>query len=462
MPAIRDVISYSEPRMLSTLIVSGAKAPWQTVTGVDDFKTKIGAIPSSQLIGDNAYRYNIMGRIQQASVINSQIGSSGSDGTFQLSLKDQYLYEGMNVSFGYARYFQARVMSGPSGGPNNWVYSFQSVDGTLFNYATMVTPQAGEKTCFGAFTSYGERSLRGFGRTHYPQQFINHLGIQRKTIAISGSALTDVIWTMYAGKKGWFYEKERQARLQFMMEDEHNKWFGRSTMKDQYGNLRQQAFLQDTKGDYITTGDGIIPQLEGGNEQWGSATNGMFTLQDFKDMMKTLKKKSTALFGNRWVVVTGSDGYSNAQEVLQAYWIATGGRIVQNQKNGGGADIEVGNSFDTFNFEGNSITFVQHPMFDDEQRFPLAASDGGLYQSGMYIFIDMGINSNGVQNMEILSKGAYGINRSMNYYYLDGVTGEPGITPVSSIDAKEFNMIKEDGIFIYNTTSCGIGYRSAA
>jgi len=39
---------------------------------------------------------------------------------------------------------------------------------------------------------------------------IGHLSIQRKTVAISGGAGTDVLWVHFNGGKGWFFEKERQ------------------------------------------------------------------------------------------------------------------------------------------------------------------------------------------------------------------------------------------------------------
>src|ERR1039457_1493112 len=76
-PIIRDILEYAEPRMLSTLIVSGAKTPWDLQVGrTDVVRTKIGTIPKDKEIGDNGYRYPVMGRIQSPSVIVSQVGST--------------------------------------------------------------------------------------------------------------------------------------------------------------------------------------------------------------------------------------------------------------------------------------------------------------------------------------------------------------------------------------------------
>ena len=92
------------------------------------------------------------------------------------------------------------------------------------------------------------------------------------------------------------------------------------------------------------------------------------------------------------------------------------------------------------------------------KRWSQRGSDGKLLQSSLMIFLDMGTVA-GRANIEILTKGAYGINRSMVSAYLNGMTGD-NRDVVSPTDAIEFNMLKEDGIFIYNTMSCGIIYKS--
>ena len=455
-PVVRQIMEYAEPRMLSTLIVSGATSPWDTVS--NNAKTAIGTIPKDKTIGSNGYRYQKHGRIQIASEIIAQVGTSLASGFFQLRMKDNYLVPGMNVLF-YDDTFQARVMGLPSGTAGNYVYTFQSVTGEAFSYATMVTPQLGVKTCFGMFTSYGERSLRGYGRSHYPEQYINHLTIQRKTISISGDANTDVLEVHFNGTRGWWYLAEQQARLQFMMENEWQKWFGRSTYRDAAGNLLTTPRLTDTEtGEYIIQGDGLLPQIEGGNEAWGSGANGMATVDDFMDMIKTLSSKSDAIYGKKWYVVTGMEGYYHAQVVLRDWWANNyGGNDARNLSSNavGGQDVTVGANFNQINFAGNSLCFVQHPLFDNDQAWRARGSDGTLAQSGMYIFLDT-TKMNGKNNIEILSKGSYGVNRSMIMRYLNGMTGDSKSNVVSSVDALEYNMLKHDGIFAYSTETCGI------
>lgn len=456
-PALRGILEYANQREITTMLVSGAVGPY----GVGDVSTKVGDLSTKKEIGDNAYRFDIMGRIQRASIINSQVGTTQTDGTFQLSMADNNLYPGMNALF-HGQQFQARVMSNPTGGPGNYIYTFKSPDGTLFVWGTHVAPQGSTKSVFGGFTSYGEGSLRGYGNSFFPDTFMQHTTIQRKAAKITGTAASQVLWLEYDGPKGklegWMYEAIRQGRAQLAMENEFSKWFGLSTMKDDNGRLLAKSRLQDYETGFdIVAGDGLIPQLAGGNETVGTGTDGNASADDFIDMMSQLEKKSNGVSGLTWVCVTGTDGYANAQIQMQTLAGNQGIQIhqvvAQNDKSGG-ADVGVGFNFTKFNVNGNSLTFVKHPMFDDESRFTERGSDGKLLQSSMYVILNMGTQSS--RNIEILAKGANGISRAEVSAYINGLSGDSSKTVMSSEDAIKYELLREDMIVCYNTQSCGI------
>ena len=95
-PAIRKMLEYKDQRMISTLLVNGAVGPY----GVKDVPSSyLPSLEEGKMIADNAYRFNIMGRIQRPSNILSQVGATSPDGTFQLVLSDNYLVPGMNAVF---------------------------------------------------------------------------------------------------------------------------------------------------------------------------------------------------------------------------------------------------------------------------------------------------------------------------------------------------------------------------
>lgn len=454
-PFLREIIEYAEPRMLSTLIVSGAKTPWDLRSGdTESLKTKIGAIPADQLVGDNAMRYKVQGRIQQKAKVVSQVGTTAIDGTFILKMFDNYLYPGQMVKF-YRDFFYARVMGTPQRVAGGWNYVFYNPT-EQFNSSIHLAP-TGESFAFGAYTSYSEGSLRGYSRSHYPSEFINHMTIQRKSYALTGDALTDVTWYVADGQKGWRYQRELQFRLQFLMENEHAKWDGTSSMKDVNGVLlpRSSEVDPDTGFDIIR-GDGVIPQIQGGNEMFGSGVDGRSTLDDVRDMMRTLEKRSNSVYGKMWYYITGTEGYGHMQDLLRNYWVNNmGGRSTNasNTMTVGGESIPVGGNFDTFNVDGNQIICVKHPGWDDPEKWFETSSNGFKLRENMGLFVDPGTSEK--PNIEILTKGAYGINRAQVEAYINGLTGGSE-KPLHSVDAVSFEMLKQDMIVIYNTASCGI------
>jgi hypothetical protein len=464
-PEIREMLEYANRRALTTLLVSGVVTPY----GINNNeKTKIPNVDTKgKGIGNNGYEFRVMGRIEKPSVILSQVGSTDALGNFTLKMADRHLNKGQVCVFNGGR-FVANVMSQPRGNESSgYIYDFASPSGDLFVWATHVAGQAGTKTCFGAWTSFGERSLKGYGNSKFPDMFINHMTTQRSTVAITGDAAASVLWYNYtsaSGKtsKGWMYEEVAQQQAKFTMENERQKWFGVSDMKNADGSIRATPRLTDPEtGEYITSGDGWEEQVAGGNVAYGSGVNGNATLTDFTDMMKTLEKKSDMVSGLSWVCVTGTDGYANFQE--QAVALAGNqniqfmDQITQDGKPGGAA-VQVGYNFTKLNINGNAIIVCKHPLFDDELLFTERGNDGEILMSSTYFIMNLG--SEGAKNMEILHKAANGVNRSMVEAKLNGLTGASETT-ISEEDAMKFAILKQDMLVVYNTQICGIIYKSS-
>jgi len=464
---IDKVIMYAEQRHLMTLLTSGARssrytAPGITPSGGDTVKTKIQAIPTGEMVSSNAWSYKIMGRIQKASEVvgtaavgTPTAGTSTKGGTFKLYLKDDYHTIGMNCVFPNGEH--ARVMSRPQGYTGKYLYHFECFPGKTFSWATWVGSLSGRKSVFGGYSSFGERSRRGYGNFHYPDRYIQHTTKQRKSISLSGDVnANEVYWYEVNGGKGFVYEAEAQMRAQFLLEDEYRLWWGESTMRDQYGNLLSRASMQDEYGNDIVAGDGWVQQIKGANDLDSSGTSGMANYDDFSDMVKTLKKKKNRISGNQWVVVTGADGMANAHDVASGRF-DSGNPLVQiqtqNDKNGGAEPI-VGFNFKVLNIAGEQITFVENPMMDDDEKFPARLTNGNLRMSNTFYFMDLDVDQRGRNNVEIRVRGRAGVNRNMVYLWENGMTGEGKAS--NPIDAKAFHMLKENLLAVYSTKTCGI------
>lgn len=464
---IDRVIMYAEQRHLMTLLTSGARdsrytAPGVTPKGGNTVTTKIKPIPQGEMVSSNAWSYKIMGRIQKATEITGTAavgtvttGTTTKGGTFQLYLKDTYMTIGMNCVFPNGKH--ARVMSRPTGSTGQHLYRFECFPGETFDWATWVGVQIGRKTVFGGYTTFGERSRRGYGNFHYPDRYIQHTTKQRKSISLSGDVnVNEVIWYEVNNSKGFVYEAEAQMRAQFLLEDEYRLWWAQSTMRDAYGNLLPRASMQDEHGQDIVAGDGWVQQILGANDLETSGTDGSATYDDFSDIIRTVKKKKNRISGNTWIFVTGADGMQNANDVSAARF-NVGNPLVQqvNQSSmPGGAEPYVGYNFKVLNIAGEQIIFVENPMMDDDEKFPAKLSNGRLRMSNTYYAMDLDVDEKGRKNVEIRARGRAGINRNIVYYWENGMTGEG--TPTSPVDAKAFHMLKENLLAVFNTKTCGI------
>lgn len=468
------VIMYAEKRNLMTFITAGATNGAFTVPRTtESYGTRIPLIPQGEMIAGNAWKHDIMGRIQISSTILGTgavgvptAGTTKKGGYFQLLLKDNYISPGMNVNFYNGKI--ARCMAHPSGGANGFVYRFQCYPGDTFSWNEWIAPQVGQKTCFGGFTTYGERSLRGYGRVHYPDKYINHMTIQRKGASITGDANVDeVLWYVTKTKegatvKGWIFWIEAQIRAQLTMEDEYQKKWGRSTMKDSLGNLLDTpSMIDEESGLPLYAGDGAFIQMDGVNDMDASGINGEATWDDLEDMSGELKKRSNSEGGQLRYVITGTDGLLNVHHQALAHghtnYLLT--QVLKQEDKIGGANPTIGFNFQKINVGGDTLVFVVDPMLDDDKRFPRRLKNGKLASAMTYYFLDMSQNEEGRPNIEIRTKGRNSINRNFVYYYENGMTGD-GV-PTKSIDGKEFQILKQNLIAIFNTRACGVIYPPA-
>jgi hypothetical protein len=462
-PQIRNLLEYKNKRYLMTLLTSGAFDKGGNNYFVNNNqKTKIPMVKTDGGgIGGNAYYFDSIGRIEKAATIRSQVGASGVDGSFTLNMLDEYLYPGWVVRFSSG--YLARVQNYPTGSSaSGWNYNFKSVNGTQFVFATHVGVT---KTCFPMFSAYSEGSLNSDSRDKHPDRLVNHMTIQRKTGAMTGSAKSDILWYSYENGAGigWMPWKIDQMNAVFTEENERHKWFSVSSMKNSDGSLATVSNMGNdpTTGLPIIIGDGWQEQVLSSNIMVASGTDGNATEDNFTDMMQLMQLGSNQVKGITWVMVTGTSGYANFQR--KAVNLAGNQNIqlmqsITQSAAAGGAVVDMGYDFASINFAGNKITCIIHPMFDDPKIFPEIGQDGKPLMSGTYFL--MGVNSEDTPTMEILAKNANGVNRSYVQASFTGMTGSAGMVQ-SEVDADKWAVLKEDLFCIYNPALCGIIYKAS-
>jgi hypothetical protein len=461
-PQIRPLLERVQRRQMTTLITAGVVTPYgikyDKPTNIPDVASK-----GTKGIGADAYQFRIMGRIESISPIVGQIGASNTDGSFTLKMQDDTQTIGNNVTF-YGGRKMARVMAGPRATSGGFLYDFQTASREVFDYSTWVTPQSGVKFCFTSHTTFGEQSLRGYGYSKYPDMFINHMSTQRQSISITGDANTQVLWLNYLGtdgveRKGWMPESISQTRAKMAVQDERAKLFGVSSMKNADGTLATVSnYVDPQTGRPVIQGDGLEEQIAGGNVVYGSGVNGQPTIDDISDLMITLRQKGNEVSGYTWLYLTGTVGYMNIQQVAVNHLGNQGIQLMQyitQDGKPGGANVDAGYTFGKINIGGSSIVVCEHPLLDDPLFASEIGADGKSKLSGT-VFV-LPIKEENSDNIEILHKAAYGVNRSMIEATLNGMTGAPEMV-LSQEDSKTYAILKQDMINIYNTQIAAMIY----
>jgi hypothetical protein len=158
------------------------------------------------------------------------------------------------------------------------------------------------------------------------------------------------------------------------------------------------------------------------------------------------------------MAITGSAGMANARKVIRQANVDDGFRYNYNGNNSenGGAKITAGFNFDEINIEGQKVIFVENPQWNNKEIFPSVLSSGKSRMGSTIFFGDFETNSQGIPNVEIRTRGGNGVDRSFVYGVFDGMTGVQGRKPVTSVDAIQFDMLKENMLVTRNTKKGGI------
>lgn len=463
---IDKFIMYAEKRYLTTLLVSGAReskytAPAYTPEGRQSVKTRIKPLDQAAKVSSKGYAFKVMGRIQKEVEV---IGAAGTPtqgtayqgGTFSLYLGDNTLKKGMNCLFSNNKH--ARIKTLPTRQGNKWLYRFECYPGDTFDYTTWCASASGRRTIFGGYSTYGERSQRGYATFFYPDTYIQHTTIQRKSFSMSGDVLAEEVrWYSVDEQKGFVFEAEAQARAQFLLEDEHQKWWGKSTLKDAYGKLLDRpAMIEEDDGEEIWAGDGLYEQTRGINDMETSGANGAATYQDFSDMVDRIKRHMDTTGGDPIIVVTGREGMANAAAVAKQEAQSSNVYYTIDAKGNsrvGGMDVEVGYNFQILNIAGEQLLFVENPQWNDKLKYPGQLSNGKGRMGSTFFFSKWGSMGDGRNNMEIRARGKNGVDRNMVYLTKNGMTGYGKAEEAT--DAISFHMLKENLIIVYDPRLSG-------
>tara|TARA_R110000787_G_scaffold81538_2_gene176753 strand:+ start:6893 stop:8266 length:1374 start_codon:yes stop_codon:yes gene_type:complete len=398
-----------------------------------------------ELIGENAFRWPILGRLNRPSTCTGVITGTGvGNSTFTVEFEENFLNPNDVVRF--AGEEQAIVMGEPAPSVGGYLFSFilQTNDPLAVIAPASVGAGLTANTVGSAFP---EGSDRGYENHVYPDWYINHIGIARKSKSITGSALTDVTWIENNGQRVWFFTDEKLMREEFLYQKELDSWYSTSTM-DANGN----STVIGTDGKPIVKGDGVLRQIDAANVD---TYNGQLTEKRLTDFLAQLQL-NTGSQEKHWMVFTGVAGKVAFHEAMKDLVYPAGNLVYDAQV---GADTEIGVNFTSYNALGSRLTLVHNSLFDDPNLHGnnIDPVSGFPKESFRMVFLDMG-TTDGVANIERKVKGAAGMDRGMIIKYISGMVNpfnQSSMEAANSRDAFTCEVLCESGIIVRNPLSCG-------
>lgn len=301
--------------------------------------------------------------------------------------------------------------------------TFQTITVQGLDGNATVTVAANEKIGHIA-NVFGEGSSAPNGRRYLPNERYNYLQKFRRSIYVTGDALSS---RTYVGKNGvWVYEQEMIDMDEFAKDRENAIMFGE--MSD--------PAVVGASGQYTT--EGIVTSVLAGGVT-GNYAPAAFDEQDLQAQITAMRISSPA---NEYTVFCGAEFMQKAQVSLKDYTISGGVSFGSFGKNLFGIDCQ------SYKFFSTTINFVHYPTFDDTHTLPY--SGNGVTASNQINFSDFSLwlnmgSEKGTPYIKLKHREHNGLSRRLEYKSIDGMPTS-GEKVTTSRDANEKHLFSEIGV----------------
>jgi hypothetical protein len=285
-----------------------------------------------------------------------------------------------------------------------------------------------------------ELSERGYSKyVSNTETHRNYISRQRASVSWSGDFAMQEDIFIQTGKNNkstasYFKmnKKEKECMDTFLLSREQNCIFS-ETNYDTNG----KCLDQDDQQRDIPMGDGVIPQIERYCDKFSYS---ILTSDVLDDVMSAMREKSDNATGNVYAVVCNEKLYDQVGKLMIAdlrfQSSADGAYFYSKSK---GDKVKVGAEFDTYTFQGNTISFMPDRALS--QEYP---------EGGYGIFLDTGADlASGRPNVSMFTlQGSEIISGNLN-----GMGGSNGNTSgeiSTAIHGSQYHLLGYSGAVVFN------------
>lgn len=284
-----------------------------------------------------------------------------------------------------------------------------------------------------------ELSERGYTKYHSNTE-IHRNYISRHRASTSWSSdfgvMEDIYIEQAKGKNEYEYykmnKKEKDCMDTFLMSRENSCIFSQ-TNYDRNG----KCLDQDDEGRDIPMGDGVIPQIERYCEKFSYS---ILTSTIFNAILNAMTEKSHMPTGNTYAVICNERFYQHVGVLMQSdlrFQSPSDGSYFYSV--GAGKKVQVGAEFNSYTFQGNTLTFMPDRALSQE------------YPDHAYgIFLDTTADvTSGKPNIAMFTlEGSEMI--SGNLIGMGGLDGKSSGTVSTSVAGSEYHLMGYGGSCVFN------------
>jgi hypothetical protein len=376
--------------------------------------------------------------IKKVRIVGSISGDGANKNVESIILAERYYDK--NDTFTLDNKQQLFVVSTPKKlSQSRWEYKVVLVGNDMSKTINTAYAAAGKDTRYRS-NYHPELSERGYTKwISNTETHRNYLSRQRASTSWSAdfAMMEDIyIQTGKDSKDSSSYykmnKKEKECLDTFLISREQNCLFSETNY-----DVNGKCLDQDDHGRDIPMGDGVIPQIERYCDKFSYS---ILTIDVLDDVLATMREKSDAPTGNIYAVICNERFYDQVGKLMSSelrFQSSADGAYFYSKAAGG--KVKVGAEFDTYHFQGNTISFMPDRVLS--QEYP---------EGGYGIFLDTGADlSSGRPNVATFTlEGSEMI--SGNLHGMGGADGKTSGEVSTGVHGSEYHLLGYSGAVVFN------------
>jgi hypothetical protein len=402
-----------------------------------------------RVVGNRKVMWRMKGYpIRKGTIISQDGGSTPGLGNaaFNVVVSTDFMGVGDNLEL-VDRSTLLHVLGKTNTGSGQWTYRVKLVtnSSTAFCDPTLLT--AGNEIGFG-HTMFPELSEDASEKTTYGEWHTEFLTIQRMKHTISGSANATKLWLEHNGVKMWDYAQNIEMLERWAMAMEHQLIFGRATM-----DANDRVYVTDDSGRDLPAGNGLLAQGDPGLRYQYN----VLTIKQIERVMRDLQLMQNG-DGLLEVAVIGGQSFVNAFNVLMRDTFQQAPQILYEKLPDGSRGVRT--NFSWYEMSGVRLYVMWGPMLDAVYRPISYDAQGNNPESDRAIFVSLGDTVGGGANVQLITLGNGGEDRTFVQRIINGMTGNGPMVQdgdssakmlaSSAVDGKQVHILSETGLVLKN------------